>query len=240
MWERNINQLLPVRALTRDGTHNLDMCPDQGSNPQPFGVQDNKTMLQWTESNLYFLIPSPFHPAPQNLFPSGNCQNVVCIYESGCFGCLFLLFFIFHTFFIEYFYCWHYADVPIPPSSLPASTQLPPSGNHHIILHVLGYYIYILCLISAFFHPVPHPHSPPTAVSLCTMYPCLWFYFVCFFIGFHIQVRSYIWHLSSTNWLISLSIILSRSIHAVAKGKISFFICTSEKWMTQIRCIVCL
>ena len=38
---RNINRLSPVRSLTGDRTSNLQMCPDWGLNPQPFGVQDN-------------------------------------------------------------------------------------------------------------------------------------------------------------------------------------------------------
>ena len=36
--ERNIDQLPPVRALTRDGTHNLERCPDWELNLKPFGV----------------------------------------------------------------------------------------------------------------------------------------------------------------------------------------------------------
>ena len=35
MQAKNIEQLLPVCALTRDGTHNLGMCPDRELNPQP-------------------------------------------------------------------------------------------------------------------------------------------------------------------------------------------------------------
>ena len=41
MWERNIDWLLPTHATTGDWTHNLGMCPDQESNPQHFGVQDD-------------------------------------------------------------------------------------------------------------------------------------------------------------------------------------------------------
>ena len=41
MGERNVDQLPPVCTLTRDRTHNLGMCPDQGSNLQPFGVQND-------------------------------------------------------------------------------------------------------------------------------------------------------------------------------------------------------
>ena len=41
VWERNINQLPPIWALTRDWTHNLGMYPDQGSNLQTFWYTDN-------------------------------------------------------------------------------------------------------------------------------------------------------------------------------------------------------
>ena len=33
--------LPPVHTPTRDRTHSLGMCPDQESNPQPFGVWEN-------------------------------------------------------------------------------------------------------------------------------------------------------------------------------------------------------
>ena len=41
MSERNIDWLPPVCALTADRTHNLVMCPDQESNLQTFGAQDD-------------------------------------------------------------------------------------------------------------------------------------------------------------------------------------------------------
>ena len=37
-----------------------------------------------------------------------------------------------------------------------------------------------------------------------------------------------IWYFSLTTWLISLSIMLSSSIHAVAKGRSSFFLCAEQ------------
>ena len=39
--QTDIDQLLPICAPTRDQTCNLGMCPDQESNPQPLGAQDN-------------------------------------------------------------------------------------------------------------------------------------------------------------------------------------------------------
>ena len=42
MWERNIHQLPSVCAwLTRDSSHNLDVCPDRGLNLKPLGVWDH-------------------------------------------------------------------------------------------------------------------------------------------------------------------------------------------------------
>ena len=46
MWERNIYWLLPIYALTGDRTWNLGMCPNQGSNPQHFGVRDD-ALTNW-------------------------------------------------------------------------------------------------------------------------------------------------------------------------------------------------
>ena len=46
MWERNIDRPPPIHAPTRDQTHNLGMYPDQESNLQPFGVQDD-TSINW-------------------------------------------------------------------------------------------------------------------------------------------------------------------------------------------------
>ena len=41
MWGSNIYWLLPISALTRGWTLNMGMCPDQESNPQNSGVQDD-------------------------------------------------------------------------------------------------------------------------------------------------------------------------------------------------------
>ena len=63
LWERNIDQLPPVCTPTGDQTHNLGMCPDQGSDPQ---LLVHGMMLQPTEppgqgkdqylNNMFILI----------------------------------------------------------------------------------------------------------------------------------------------------------------------------------------
>ena len=77
---------------------------------------------------------------------------------------------------------------------------------------------------------IPSSHCPPplaivrlflTSMSLVIF--CFLFYFVDY-----VPVKGeIIWYLSLTNWLISLSIMLSTSIHAVAKG-ISCLLYTSD------------
>ena len=73
--------------------------------------------------------------------------------------------------------------------------------------------------------PLSPPHSPVAIVtmfliSMSLVTSCLLFSFVDY-----VPVKGeIIWYLSLTAWLISLSIMLSSSIHAIAKGIRSFFL----------------
>ena len=75
------------------------------------------------------------------------------------------------------------------------------------------------------------PTSSPLLLqlSVCSMILCLWFYLAQQFVLFIIALISEdIWYLSFADWLISLGIIVSSSIHAVAKvGVPSFFLLCS-------------
>ena len=80
------------------------------------------------------------------------------------------------------------------------------------------------------FTPSPRPplsKAPAflVAVSLffISMYLVIFFLFVCF-VNYVPLIGEIIWYLSFTTWLISLSIMLSRSIYAVVKGRSSFFL----------------
>ena len=79
---------------------------------------------------------------------------------------------------------------------------------------------FIFCLIPSPFSPSPTTLPSDSCQSVfCICVSRLLVYFV------HqiSHMSEIIWCLSFSNWFISLSIILSRSIHAVTKGKISFF-----------------
>ena len=83
---------------------------------------------------------------------------------------------IFFVFLDMFFYCWHYYR-HAPSPSLPFSTQPPdPRPLPHCCLcpGALHTCMYVLWLISS----IP-PSTPPLwDLSVCSMYPCFWFYFV--------------------------------------------------------------
>ena len=73
--------------------------------------------------------------------------------------------------------------------------------------------------------PLSPPHSPMAIVTLFLI--SMFLVILCFFFSFidYIPVKGeIIWYLSLTAWIISLSIMLSSSIHAISKGISSFFI----------------
>ena len=74
-----------------------------------------------------------------------------------------------------------------------------------------------------FFPPFPSPHFPLAAVSLFHVsMPVVLFCSLVYFIHQILLVSEIIWYLFFTDWLISLSIIVSSSIHVVAKYRNSF------------------
>ena len=114
---------------------------------------------------------------------------------------------------------------PLIPALLSSTFPHPfPSGNHHTIVYVhefLGFFFFLLNPFT-FFTQSPKPLSL-WQLSVCTLYLWVYFYFISLFCSLD---YTYQWDhtvLSFSDWLISLSIVLSRSIHAVTKGKSSFF-----------------
>ena len=123
----------------------------------------------------------------------------------------------FFCFFKLYFYCWHYSRGPLispicPPPPSPHPSSLWPSPHCCLCLWVM--HICSLASPFAFFHPVL-PSPPLTAVGLLHVpmppfLPCLSVYFV------HSipHISEILWYLSSNDWLISFSTVISRGIHA--------------------------
>ena len=71
---------------------------------------------------------------------------------------------------------------------------------------------------------IPSPHSPLAIVRLFLTSVSLVIFCLLYSSIAHVPVKGeIIWYVSFTAWLISLSIMLSSSIHAVARGISSFF-----------------
>ena len=89
----------------------------------------------------------------------------------------------------------------------------------------------------------PPPPSPLVTISLffISMSLVIFWLLVCIVVYVPL-IGEIMWYLSFTSWLISLSILLSSSIHAVAKARSSFFLlhsiplckCTTVFWSTHM------
>ena len=108
-----------------------------------------------------------------------------------------------------------------PPTTL-SYLPLPFSAdNHHTVVCV--YESFFVCLIPLPLSLIPQPLSPLTAVSLFSVSMSLSLF--CSLDQFVPQIphmSEIIWYLSFSDWLISHSIMLSRSIYVAVKNKISF------------------
>ena len=78
------------------------------------------------------------------------------------------------------------------------------------------------------FPPLSTPPSPLAIVRLFLISVTLVIFCLLFSFVDYVPVKGEIvWYLSPTTWLISLSIMLSSSIHAVTEGRSSFFLAAS-------------
>ena len=138
---------------------------------------------------------------------------------------------IFHFNVFSIFYCCSITVVRIFPLLL--SNALPTSHLPFVILphHCLCPWVLSTCFLTwpfPFFYPLPLSSLPSGYCQfvLCFHIASSFCSFVCF-VDYVPFIGEIIWYLSFTAWLISLSIILSSSIHAVAKGRSSFFLSTA-------------
>ena len=135
-----------------------------------------------------------------------------------------LIFFFFFKFFIviQLQLC---AFSPHP--STPPHPNTPPSPTSTLTLDFVHVSFY-----SSSCNPLSSlspPHSPLSIVRLFLTSMSLVIFCFLFFSIYYVPVKGeIIWYLSLTVWLISLNIMLSSSIHAVAKGISSFFLSAAD------------
>ena len=133
---------------------------------------------------------------------------------------MFLFFLIFCFYCLCYQSPLHFSLCPPPPS--PTHSSVHP----HIIVPVHESWINVLWLIPSPLNPILLPSRPTTSVPY--IYASVSISFISLLCSYIPQIIEIMWYLFFTDGLISLRIIFSRSIHAVAKSKSSFFFTAAQ------------
>ena len=125
-----------------------------------------------------------------------------------------------NTFFLVFiiFYCYSVTIVCIFSPSLHTTQAETPSHPH---FHPPPWFCPCVLYSSSCrpLSPLSPPHSPLAIVTLFLTSMSLVIFRLLFSSVDYVPVKGeIIWYLSLTSWLISLSIMLSSSIHAIAKG----------------------
>ena len=114
---------------------------------------------------------------------------------------------------------------PFSPHHAPPTPAIPtshPRSYPPLAFSMCSLYMF-LNNPSTFSHLLPTPLGLLSVFFLISMSLIIFCLLVCF-VDYVPLIGEIMWYLSFTSWLISLSIMLSRSIHAVAKGRSSFFL----------------
>ena len=123
------------------------------------------------------------------------------------------------------------SDVPILPSFsiFHPTTALPSLWPSPLCCLCYGSCIYVRWLIpSPSFIRSPHPLLSESCKSVLRIYASISILFVSLLFHQIPHKSEIIWYVSFSDWLISLSIIISRYIHTLSKGKISFFFMATQ------------
>ena len=112
-----------------------------------------------------------------------------------------------HFFNLFFYWIFHYYLSPVIS---------PPRHSHHTVVHVHESFFLLAHSSTPSLHPTP-PELSACSVSLSL------FGLLDQFLHSILHMCEITWYLSFSDWLISLSIMFSRSIDAVTKGKIFFF-----------------
>ena len=121
----------------------------------------------------------------------------------------------------------HYLSSLYPLLTVPTPFSC---GNHHTVVCLWFFFVlggFFLLNPFTFFIQALKPPPPDSCQSVSCIYESVSILFV-YFVHQIPHIREIIWYLSFSDWLVSLSIILSRSIHVVTKSMISSFLWPSN------------
>ena len=147
------------------------------------------------------------------------------IIKEGLLTCLVVLHWWYELFFFNIIFFFYSVTIVCIFSPSLHSTQANPTSLPH---HYPPPWFCPCVLYSSSCKPrssLSPPHSPLAIVTLFLISMSLVIFYLLFSFVDYVPVKGeIIWYLSLTAWLISLSIMLSSSIHAVGKGRSSFFL----------------
>ena len=135
--------------------------------------------------------------------------------------------YFFFSSFLKRFYCLCYMVLPtFPLCPTPSNPTPTPPVSPHTVVRVHGSCIHARGLVpSPSLHHYLSTSSPLATVSLFYVsVPLVLFWLLVYFAHKSPLISEIICYLSFTDWLMSLSIILSSSILAVAKGRSCLFL----------------
>ena len=162
-----------------------------------------------------------------NSYPPLTSRQIPCTFWSSLYR--HLLSYAWHNLALDFgggvYYCCPSKVVSILPSPLPSAPPIPASHPWSYPLWLCPWVLYICPLWPFFPYFPPLSLSPLVTVSL--FFISMTLVIVCLlvhFVDYVLLIGEIIWYLSFTSWFVSLSIMLSRSIHAIAKGRSSFFL----------------
>ena len=139
-----------------------------------------------------------------------------------------MLFFSCEIIFLLFFYSSTVVSIfPLPFSPTPITPTSHPQASLPVALSMGLLYLFLDDLSHSFSH-YPPPLSPLVTVHFFFISVSGYILLNVCFLDWVPLISEIIWYLSFAVWFISLSIMLSSSIHAVTKGRSSFFL--SAAW----------
>ena len=159
-------------------------------------------------------------PDPVSVGKEGNLGFLTCLLNTNTFRYFYFILF----YFFKFFYCYSITVVCLFSPSLhphPSQTPFPPPSHPPPWFGPCVLYSSSCNPLSS----LSPPHSPLPIVRLFLTSMSLVIFCLLFSSIYNVLLKGeIIWYLSLTVWLISLSIMLSSSIHAVAKGRSFLFL----------------
>ena len=195
-------------------------------------LNEKKSSWIFQESVLSFPVTCLASPIPRQVVVTwiiSLIPGMACWCQDADMDCVFkiLSLYILTCLVISFFFNFYCHSITVVCIFSPSFLPTPAEPTSLPCLHPPLWFCPRLLYSSSWKHlsPLSPPHSPLAIVRLFISSMSLVIFCLLFSFVDYVPVKAeIIWYLSLTTWLISLSIMLSSSIYAIAKGRRSFFL----------------